>query len=494
MEARSIPRLSIPVPLRRPDGRNGAGCPLLSSSLGFWPEAMPIPAEAFRALETEVRGVLTTEPSALERFARDASPLSGEPGAALSPKDRDEVQRVVRWARRWKVPLVGRGSGTSLDGESVPPPGALVLDFTAWNAVEEVGAIDRWVRVGPGLINRELGRALAPHRLFFPPNPGSWTSSTIGGNVATNASGPRSFRYGTTRAWVRGLEVVLGSGEVLRLGHRARRSSTGPDLMGFLVGSEGTLGLFTEITLALAPTPERRIGLVVPVAPTEALGAALLRLIEPPAPALAAVEYVDETTADALAGEAGSRLPSGTPLLLMELETDLEGEERALERFLDRVRVAGLGEDVRVYPDADRLWTLRGESGELLDRRFGPRVREDVAVPWSRLDDLLREIPAIGERHGAAVYLYGHLGDASLHPQYLVDPGTEAARSIRHELYFAAHRLGGTVSSEHGIGILKAPYLALEHGGEAVRLLRSVKALCDPDGILNPGKLYPAGP
>ena len=455
---------------------------------------MPIRSEALRALETEVHGTLTVDPSVLERFARDASPLSGEPGAALAPQDREEVQRVMRWARRWKVPLVGRGGGTSMDGESVPPPGALVLDFQAWNSVEELDATDRLVRVGPGIINRELSRQLAPHRLFFPPNPGSWTTSTLGGNVATNASGPRSFRYGPTRAWVRGLEVVLGSGEVLRLGHRARKSSTGPDLLGFLVGSEGTLGFFTDITLGLAPMPDRRVGLVVPIAPDRELGSSLLRLLEPPAPGLSAVEYVDRTTAETLASEAGSRLPTGTPLLLLELESDAEGEERALERLFERVRAAGFGEDVRVYPDADQLWTLRGQSGEVLDRRFGPRVREDVAVPCSRLDELLREVETIGRRYGVEVYLYGHLGDGSIHPQYLVDPTSETARSLRRDLYLAARRLGGTVSSEHGIGLLKAPYLALEHGPEAVRLLRAVKGLCDPDGVLNPGKLFPPPP
>lgn len=455
---------------------------------------MPIAPDALRALATTVGGPITTDPSALVRFARDESPLTGEPGAAVAPTDRDEVQRIVRWARHWKVPLVGRGGGTSMDGESVPPPGALVLDFLGWNSVEELDETNRLVRVGPGLVNRELHRALGMHRLFFPPNPGSWTSSTIGGNVATNASGPRSFRYGPTRAWVRGLEVVLGTGEVVRLGHHARKSSTGPDLLGFLVGSEGTLGLFTDITLAVAPLAERRLGLAVPVASELRLGAALLRLLATPAPSLSAVEYVDRATASALSEEPGSRLPGDSALALLELETDADSEERAIERLLERLRLAGFGEDARVYPDADELWTLRGQSGAVLDRRLGARVREDVAVPWSRLDEFLREIQAIGSRFGVTVYLYGHLGDGSLHPQYVIDPSTETARSIRRELLLAARRFGGTVSAEHGIGLLKAPYLALEHGGEAVRLLRSVKGLCDPDGILNPGKLFPPGP
>ena len=460
-------------------------------SYGLALRTMSIAPEALRALEAEVRGPVTTDPSALERFARDASPLRGEPGAAVVPTDREEVRRIVRWARRWAVPLVGRGGGTSLDGESVPPPGALVVDFEPWNAIEEVDETNRLVRVGPGLINRDLDRALRPHRLFFPPNPGSWTTSTLGGNVATNASGPRSFRYGPTRAWVRGLEVVLGTGEVLTLGHRARRSSTGPDLLGFFVGSEGTLGFFTDITLALAPVPDRRVGLVVPLPPERELGTILLHLVKAPAPALSAVEYVDRGTAEALVHEAGGRLPVGSPLLLLELESEAEREERALEGLAERLRIAGAGEDIRVYPDADELWTLRGQSGEVLDRRLGPRVREDVAVPWSRLDAFLREVATIGDRFDAKVYLYGHLGDGVLHPQYVVDPSSDAAGSIRHDLVHAARRLGGTVSAEHGIGLLKAPFLTLEHGPEAVRFLRGAKQLCDPDGILNPGKLLP---
>ncbi len=452
---------------------------------------MPLDRSALSDLGGRLQGPVLTEPETLGRFSHDASFLVGDPAGVASPSDREEVVEIVRWARRWKVPLVARGGGTSLDGESVPPPGALVVDFSGWNALLEVDLPNRIARVGPGLINRELQRSLAREGLFFPPNPGSWNESTLGGNVATNASGPRSFRYGPTRSWVRGLEVVLGSGEILRLGHRARRSSTGPDLLGFLVGSEGTLGLFTEITLGLAPVPERRIGVVLALPSELDLGRLLVRLTTSPAPNLAAVEYIDERAAGALAQEGARGLPPGSSVLLLELETTVATEEQDALRLLERVRSAGVREDPSVYPNADELWTLRGRSGSALDRWWPRRVREDVAVPWSRIDELLAEVRALARRSGVELSVYGHLGDGALHPQFLLDPASPEGQSLRSELLVTAHRLGGTISAEHGIGSVKAPHLGLEHGRDGVELLRELRRSFDPDGILNPGKLLP---
>ncbi|HLY77590.1 MAG TPA: FAD-binding oxidoreductase [Thermoplasmata archaeon] len=452
---------------------------------------MPLARDASEALRAADVGPITEEPDALLRFASDASHLTQRPAAAVAPRNRDEVQHLVQWARRWKVPLVGRGGGSSLDGESVPPPGGVVVDFSGWNAIVEIDEADRWVRVGPGVVNRDLHRALASHGLFFPPNPGSWTTSTIGGNAATNASGPRSFRYGSTRSWVRGLEVVLGSGELLRVGHRTRKASTGPDLLGFLVGSEGTLGLFTEICLALAPAPERRIGLVLPVPEELSFRTTLPRLLASPAPAFSALEYLDRPTAAALSRFAAGRLPGESALLLLELESSGADEDLDLERVAKRLVDAGFTGEPVVYPDADQLWTLRGQSGEAIEAD-GVRIHEDVAVPWSRLDELIAGTRALAARHDVPVRLFGHLGDGNLHPGFVVDPSSERARGIRRDLVQLAKRLGGTISAEHGVGALKAEYLALEHGAVGVSVLEAFKRRCDPDGIMNPGKLYPA--
>jgi glycolate dehydrogenase FAD-linked subunit len=390
---------------------------------------------------------------------------------------------------------VARGGGTSLDGESVPPDGAVVVDLSGWSRLLEVDPDGLWARVGPGIVNRELHQALLRHRLFFPPNPGSWTTSTVGGNVATNASGPRSFRYGPTRAWVREVEAVLGTGTRVRLGSRVAKRSVGPDLLQMFVGSEGTLGIATEVTVRLAPAPELRQGLVVPLAPAAALGRLAGRLTRIPESGLSAVEYLDAGCAAALAEQRHARWPRAAPLLLLELEANDSAE---VERRVGRVRSA-IGErdragELTVFEDADELWTLRGASGDALNERFGLHVREDVAVPLACVDALVAELERIAGREGVPYYLFGHLGEGSLHPNYLVDPRTPVADRIRAAVLRASRALGGTISAEHGVGRLKRPFLAEELGAGAVALLWAVKQACDPDGILNPGKLYPTAP
>jgi FAD/FMN-containing dehydrogenase len=347
-------------------------------------------------------------------------------------------------------------------------------------------------RVEPGMVNYRLQRALRPHGLFFPPNPGSWTTSTIGGNVGTNASGPRSFRYGPTRAWVREIEAVLGTGASVHLGSPVAKRSVGPDLLQLFVGSEGTLGIATEVTVRLAPLPSVRTGVVVPVSRKARLGQIAGRLARIPASGLSALEYLDRECSAGIVERRAARWPKSTALLLLEVEA--QGRPEAARR-IDRLRraigsTAGVGRFI-VFDDADELWTLRGASGEVLIERFGHHVREDVAVPLGRVDGLIRELEGIALREDVPFFLFGHLGEGSLHPNYAVDPTTPAAERIRAAVLRASRSRAGTISAEHGIGRIKRPYLTEELGADAVALLWAVKRACDPDGILNPGKLYP---
>lgn len=433
------------------------------------------------------------EASILNAFARDQSHLAARPSFVVAPASVEGVARVVAWARRHRVPLVARGSGTSLEGESVPSEGGVVVDLQGWSRVLEIDPVERTVRVEPGVVNYELQEALRPHGLFFPPNPGSWRSSTIGGNVATNASGPRSFRYGSVRRWVRAVEVVLGTGATASLGSRVEKRSVGPDLVGLLVGSEGTLGILTQLTLALAPLPARRMGLVVPIGERASLGSVVAALRPLAGAGLSAVEYLDRACASALARTEGARLPGDTPLLLLELESADEAEEaRRAERLLEVLRAVGATDEPTVAPSADRLWSLRGESGVALDRELGARVREDIAVPVGQLDAMLRALEEIARAEGVRCVTFGHLGEASLHPNLLVAPGTEPGERVRARVLRACLALGGTVSAEHGVGAVKPAFLGEEIGRPGLELLRAVKRACDPDGILNPGKLYPS--
>ena len=447
------------------------------------------------SLRRSVSGEVILSPDGLERLGRDASHLRGRPRAAVRPTDPEDVVRLVTWSRSRRIPLVARGGGSSLDGESVPADGAVVVDFSGWDRILEIDADNRLARVGPGVVNRELHRALAPSGLFFPPNPGSWTLSTLGGNVATNASGPRSFKYGTTRDWVAGLEVVLGTGERVRLGGRTTKRSVGPDLLALFVGSEGILGLITEVTVHLAVRPARRLGLVVPLPPEAPVGPVARALARSPTDRLSAVEFLDSACAAALAVESRGRFPPDRSLILLELESPGEEEEtRALEELVGRIASLGISEEPLAVADADELWTLRGQSGLALDRTLGERIREDVAVPLTRLDELLEAVRRIGADHRVAVPTFGHVGDGNLHPNYAIDPTGPDAEPIRTELLTETRRLGGTISAEHGIGALKARHLALEYGASEIDLLRRVKHACDPDGLLNPGKVLPPAP
>ncbi len=443
------------------------------------------------SLERAVRGEVLGPGDALDRLGHDESHVRTGAWAAVRPTDVGDVVRLVRWARRHHVPLVPRGAGTSLDGESTALDG-VVVDLARWNRIGPVDRAGRTVRVGPGVVNFDLQRRLRAEGLFYPPNPGSWATSTIGGNVGTNASGPRSFRYGPTRRWVRSLDAVLGTGERIHLGTRAEKRSLGPDLLHLMIGSEGTLGIVTSVTLRLAPLPARREGWAVPVPAGARLGRIAQHLSGAPGTGLSAVEYLDSESARGLAVRRGAGWTERGPLLLLEVESSGRAEAEAQRaRLRSTLRRSGLTAPPQVFADADRLWTLRGEASRVLDERYGPRVREDVAVPLDRVDELIAALRTIGRRNHARLFLFAHLGEGSLHPNYEVDPGSPRAGRIRAAVCHAAVRLGGTISGEHGIGRLKRPFVARELGAPAVRLLRAVRVACDPDGILNPGKLYP---
>jgi len=448
-----------------------------------------------RTLSATVRGHVTEDPSHLTPFQHDASHLSGIPLAAVAPVDSADLVELVRWARRTRTPLVARGGGTSLDGESVPPDGSVVVDLSGWDQLLEVDPEGSWARVAPGMVNRELARALRPYGRFFPPNPGSWTASTIGGNVGTNASGMRSFRYGPTRDWVDEVDAVLGTGERVRLGSRVAKRSVGPDLLQLFIGSEGTLGIATEVTVRLAPLPAVRQGVVVPLTEGIRLAPLAQRLARFRGIGLSAIEYLDRPSAEVLAERHSGKLPPDRALLMLEVEADDADEAgRRLERLSDALGPVGGVDEATVFRDADELWTMRGESGDALLARIGYHVREDVAVPVAEVDRLVAELRAIAQSEKVPLYLYGHLGEGSLHPNYAVEPTTVQAERIRAAVLRAARALGGTISAEHGIGVLKRSFLTDELGATAVELLRAVKRACDPDGILNPGKLYPPSP
>jgi FAD/FMN-containing dehydrogenase len=442
-------------------------------------------------LRGALSGSVEADPARLGPVASDASDVHGAPDARVVPEGVPDLVALVRWAIAHRTPLIARGAGTSLDGESVPTHGGVVVDFSRWDRILEIDPVDGIARVQPGVVNRVLDRRLGEFGLTYPPNPGSGESSTIGGNVATNASGPRSLRHGPTRSWIRALEVVDGTGALWTAGGRFAKSSVGPDLVGALVGSEGTLALFAEVTVRVAVRPARRTGIVLALPDGRPLGGFLAELRDLLGAGVSAIEYADAGTADVLGKVAGSGWPTGRGLLFVEVEGSEVEEGDLLARLDAACRRLGLPEDPRIYEDADRLWRIRGEAGPALERDGGHGLREDVAVPVSRLDELLGALQAIAERFGTTVRIFGHLGEGNLHPMFAVDPRSPRASELRDALCEVTLRLGGTISGEHGVGATKRRWLPVQLGEPSIAVLRALKSTLDPHGILNPGKLLP---
>lgn len=450
----------------------------------------PFPAASLRALAERFGDRLSVRPGDLAAVSRDASSLPGAlPDAVVWPLATDEVQEVVRLAAAARIPVTARGAGSSLEGNPIPVRGGIVCDLSRMAEVLAVRPDDLQVDVQPGVVYATLNRALRPHGLFFPPAPGgSADVATIGGMVANNASGIYSVRYGGTRDHVRAATVVTGAGDVLRLGNRCRKSASGYHLLGLLVGSEGTLAIATELTLALAGLPAARRQGAFRFADAPAAARATAEIIRFGVD-VAAIEFLDTRTVAALERFGGFGL-TAVPTLLVEVHGSVAGVAEAWQAAADALRDAG-GEVV-VLADGRDAWSIREQATRAVTagRPDAAVVRADVAIPIGALPALVERCEALAAERGLAVHLFGHAGIGILHALVLADaserPTAEAARDalVEHAL-----TLGGSCSGEHGMGLGNRGYAAREHG-PALALMRGVKALFDPHGILNPGKMW----
>ena len=450
----------------------------------------PLPAAALRALQDRLGDRVSVRPADLDAASRDASSLPGSPpDAVVWPLATDEVQAVVRLAADARVPVTARGAGSSLEGNPIPVRGGIVLDLSRMSRVLAVRAEDLQADVEPGVVYAALNRALRPHGLFFPPAPGgSADVATVGGMVANNASGIYSVRYGGTRDHVRAATVVTGAGDVLRLGNRCRKSASGYHLLGLLVGSEGTLAIATELTLALAglPAARRQGAFRFPDAPAAARATAdVIRF----GVNVAAIEFLDARTMAAIERLARVGL-AAVPTLLVEVHGGAATVDEGWRAATDVMRDAG-GEAL-VLPDGRDAWSIRELATRAVsaERPDAAVVRADVAIPIGALPALVERCEALAAERGLAVHLFGHAGIGILHALVLADEGERpAADAARDALVAHALALGGSCSGEHGMGLGNRAWAAREHGA-ALSLMQGVKALFDPHGILNPGKMW----
>jgi glycolate oxidase len=427
---------------------------------------------------------------ALDATADDEGHL---PDAVVLSRSADEVESVLRVARETATPVYPRGAGTSLSGGAIPARGGIVLSTAAMDAVLEVDAANHSATVQPGVVLQRLDDLAAEHGLLYPPDPGSVAMATVGGSIAENAGGLRGLKYGVTKHYVTGLEVVLATGERLRLGGKTTKNVTGYDLVGLFVGSEGTLGVITEATLRLVPRPEARATLSATFSATgdatRTVSAVVAAGVVP-----ATLEFLDATSLRMVEEYTHAGLPlDAAAMLLVELDGPREAVEREAE-LVEAVCREHHGSVERAVDDEarERLWAARRAAYPALARRSRGTIVEDATVPRSRVPEMLATIESIADRHRLVIATVGHAGDGNLHPTLLVDPDDaevmDHARAAVAEIFRAALDLGGTLSGEHGIGSAKAPYLGWAIGENGMALTRRVKAAFDPQGILNPGK------
>ena len=455
----------------------------------------PSIADVLRRQLPEIR--VLDEAAELEGFRFDETAFmhAGRPAAVVFPRSTDDVVAIVKAAAAAGVPIVPRGAGTGLSGGAVAIDGCVTVVFTQMNAILEIDAANLTATVQPGVINADVNRAAAQHDLLYPPDPASFEMCTIGGNLAENSGGLRCVKYGVTRDWVMGLEVVLADGSVIRTGGKNKKDVAGYDLTGVFVGSEGTLGLITEATLRLLPMPAAKLTLLAFFPSIHAAGQGVANIT---AAGLTPVtlELMDAFTIAAVDDAYQLGLDRGAAAMLM-VESDVGGEGAALElKTAEDACTAAGATSVLVSADTQEADWLRqarrGAHGAL--ERAGAARMDDVGVPRSRIPEMLDRIAEIAARHKLRVGVFGHAGDGNLHPTYVLDrDDPDAERKIdaaRDEIYRAALELGGTVTGEHGTGLAKKRWLELQRGARAVAVMRSIKQALDPDNLLNPGKVF----
>jgi glycolate oxidase len=432
----------------------------------------------------------------LSVYAYDGTAMLNQPPACvLLPEDTAQVARVLAIASECRVPVVTRGSGTGLSGGSVPTPESIVLCLVRMNRILEVDARNLTLTAQAGVLTQEVADQAAAVGLFYPPDPGSIKISTIGGNVANNSGGLRGLKYGVTRDYVMALEVVLADGQILRAGTKCVKDVAGFGLKDLFIGSEGALGVITEVTLKLIPQPAAKKTLLAlfdrMTDAAESVSAIVQNRIIP-----CTLEFLDKTTIECVEGYARIGLPLDCEAVVL-METDghpVQVEEQA-EAMVRIARECGARE-VRLAASAEeavRLASARRTAFSALARLAPTVVLEDVTVPRSELARMVAFIQDVGQRHQVRIGTFGHMGDGNLHPTFLTNE--RSAEEIRRvetamqEVFSRAIELGGTITGEHGVGLAKKPYLPQQLGPVGMEVTRRLKASFDPHQILNPGKV-----
>jgi D-lactate dehydrogenase len=450
-----------------------------------------------RQLTDIVGGAIFTDPGDCLPYGYDNSRLQATPQAVLFGTEHEQICAITRFCHEQQIPLVTRGKGTGTTGASVPQQGGVVLSLERMNQILRIDADNRFAIVEPGVTNKALQTALADEGFFWPPDPTSAAVCTIGGNLAYNSAGPRAVKYGTPRENTLGLRAITGAGETIRTGVKTTKGVVGYDLTRLLIGSEGTLAVITEATLKLTPLAESKRTLQASYRDIHSAAKAVSSIMRQPVTPCA-LEFMDGTAINMVRNFSDLHLSDDVGALLM---IEVDGSEHAIEleaaAVAEAARVEGMLEihTARNADEVKRLWKTRKALSPALRNIAPKKINEDVVVPVSHIPDLIEGLEQLSRQHGITIVNFGHAGNGNIHVNLLLDPDDPAQLAAGEACLAAVFELvlglDGSLSGEHGIGVVKRPFVAQEIDPITLRLMQAVKRQFDPSNILNPGIVFP---
>ncbi|WP_026702508.1 FAD-binding oxidoreductase [Salibacterium aidingense] len=434
-----------------------------------------------------------------DRFSYSFDASFGEylPEAVVQVKNKEETVHVLKTANQYMVPVTPRGQSTSLSGGPLPVKGGIVLDMSQWPETIDVFADDLIAIVSPSVLTADINKTVEPHGLMYPPDPSSAHVCTIGGNLAENSGGPRGLKYGVTKDYVIGLEVVTPEGEIMKTGGRTIKNVTGFDLTKLIIGSEGTLGVITEATVKLVPKPPAVQTLMAVFDDVELAGEATSKTLTSGI-LPSKMEFVDQECIKAVENYNPIGLPvEAAAILIIELDGHPEAiqmETEQVQKIMEELE-ASATQIPETEEEAAKIWQARKLVSPAIATIKPTKVSEDATVPRSKIGPMMGRLQAIKEKYNVDIVVFGHAGDGNLHPDVMCDKrDTEEMERVENavaEIFEAAIDLGGTLSGEHGIGTMKSAFMEQELGPVGVDMMKRIKAAWDPSNILNPGKIFP---
>jgi glycolate oxidase len=441
-----------------------------------------------------------TDPDTIPENSTDATKVFHPADVVVFPGSAAEISEIVKLANRERTPVVSRGGGVGYAGGAIPVHGGIVISMRRMNRILEINPIDLLGVVEAGVITEDLHKAAEAAGLFYPPDPASLKQSSIGGNVAHNAGGPRAFKYGVTRQYLLGMQVVLPEGEIVNTGGRVVKNAVAYDLTNLMCGSEGTLGIITRLTMRLLPKPEMAVTVMALFAGVRQAAEAANHLIQEKI-IPSKLELIDSQALAAIRAyirderiETTCVLPNNANALLL---VEVDGDRPAVERQVTSVRgvLKRSAIELQQPARADELWAIRRYMSPAVGRIRPNKINEDIVVPRSRVPDYLEAMEKLQADSGLPIVCFGHVGDGNIHVNLMIDAANAEekakAETVKRRIFELAVEMGGTISGEHGIGIMKSEFLSMALGEELIAAMRRIKTALDPNNILNPGKIFP---